>query len=116
VNWGDDNEVPAPDGVHYSLRLDRNSRGPRLEHPDWPARAGAQPGVGRKAPLPGTDQEVEPNPQRLFAALLAPLVGRYDLLEGVADAIDAAVFSLISGGFLLAVSKTGAMMPGPAGC
>jgi uncharacterized ion transporter superfamily protein YfcC len=65
--------------------------------------------LGQEAPVPGTYQEVEPNPQGLFAVLLAPIMGLYDPFEGVANAIDVAVFVLIIGGLLLVVTKTGAI-------
>jgi uncharacterized ion transporter superfamily protein YfcC len=68
--------------------------------------------LGQEAPVPGTYQEVEPNPQGLFAVLLAPIMGLYDPFEGVANAIDVAVFVLIIGGFLMVVTKTGAIDAG----
>jgi uncharacterized ion transporter superfamily protein YfcC len=65
--------------------------------------------------VPGTYQEVEPNPQGLFSVLLAPIMGLYDPFTGVANAIDVALFVLIIGGFLLVVTKTGAIDAGIGG-
>ena len=47
--------------------------------------------------------------------LLAPIMGLYDPFTGVANAIDVAVFVLIIGGFLLVVTKTGAIDAGIGG-
>ena len=47
--------------------------------------------------------------------MLAPIVGLYDPFEGVANAIDVALFVLIIGGFLLVVTKTGAIDAGIGG-
>lgn len=68
--------------------------------------------LGQEAPVPGTYQEVAPDPQGLFSVLLAPIMGLYDPFTGVANAIDVAVFVLIIGGFLLVVTKTGAIDAG----
>ncbi len=71
--------------------------------------------LGQEAPVPGTYHEVESNPQGVFSVLLAPIMGLYDPFTGVANAIDVAVFVLIIGGFLLVVTKTGAIDAGIGG-
>lgn len=71
--------------------------------------------MGREAPVPGTYQTVEPNPQGFASVILAPIAGMYDpgLLGSAADAaIDVAFFVLIIGGFLMVVTKTGAIDAG----
>lgn len=71
--------------------------------------------LGREAPVPGTYHAVEPNPQGPVDVLMAPIAGMYDpgLLGSSADAaIDVAFFVLIIGGFLLVVTKTGAIDAG----
>lgn len=40
--------------------------------------------------------------------LMAPIAGLYELVTGMANAVDVAVFVLIIGGFLAVVTKTGA--------
>lgn len=71
--------------------------------------------LGQEAPVPGTYHQVESNPQGVFSVLLAPIMGLYDPFTGVANAIDVAVFVLIIGGFLLVVTKTGAIDAGIGG-
>jgi len=68
--------------------------------------------LGREAPVPGTYAQVEPNPQGLFAVLMAPVAGLYDPATGMANAVDVAVFVLVIGGFLAVVTKTGAIDAG----
>jgi len=72
-------------------------------------------GLGKEAPVPGTYQQVESEPQGIVDVILAPVAGMYDpgLLGSSADAaIDVAFFVLIIGGFLLVVTKTGAIDAG----
>ncbi len=71
--------------------------------------------LGKDAPVPGTFATVEPNPQGLWDVLMAPIAGLYDPYEGTAQAIDVALFVLIIGGFLMVVSKTGAIDAGIGG-
>ncbi|MCE3246640.1 MAG: YfcC family protein, partial [Geminicoccaceae bacterium] len=68
--------------------------------------------LGQEAPVPGTYERVDPNPQGLVAVLMAPIAGLYDPFTGVARAIDVALFVLIIGGFLLVVTHTGAIDAG----
>lgn len=68
--------------------------------------------LGREAPVPGTYQHVEPDPQGLVAVLMAPIAGLYDPDTGMANAVDVAVFVLVIGGFLAVVTKTGAIDAG----
>lgn len=73
------------------------------------------PALGREAPVPGTYARAEAAPQGLVDVLMAPIAGMYDpgLLGSAADAaIDVAFFVLIIGGFLLVVTKTGAIDAG----
>lgn len=71
--------------------------------------------LGQEAPVPGTFQQVEPNPQGWTDVLLAPINGLYDTSEGTAEAIDVALFVLIIGGFLMVVTRTGAIDAGIGG-
>jgi len=75
------------------------------------------------APIPGTYHQVESNPQRLRAAILAPIDGLYGIKaeDGLVDpynsgtlygAIDVGLFILIIGGFLGISMKTGAIDAG----
>src|SRR5512137_758264 len=77
------------------------------------------------APIPGTYHLVEPNPQRLRDAILAPINGMYGIedVEGNVNvynvgalygAIDVALFILMIGGFLGVTMKTGAIDAGIA--
>ncbi len=71
--------------------------------------------LGSEAPVPGTYHEVEANPQGLTAVILAPIAGMYDpglLGSSSSAAIDVAFFVLIIGGFLMVVTKTGAIDAG----
>ncbi|MCA0869874.1 YfcC family protein [Seohaeicola saemankumensis] len=72
-------------------------------------------GLGRVAPVPGTYQQVDPNPQGITSVILAPIAGMYDpglLGSASSAAIDVALFVLIIGGFLMVVTKTGAIDAG----
>ena len=71
--------------------------------------------LGSEAPVPGTYHEVEPNPQGLTSVILAPIAGMYDpglLGSSSSAAIDVAFFVLIIGGFLMVLTKTGAIDAG----
>jgi uncharacterized ion transporter superfamily protein YfcC len=68
--------------------------------------------LGRDVPVPGTYQEVEPNPQGVFDVFLAPVAGFYDPGSYEASAIDVALFVLVIGGFLGVVNKTGSIDAG----
>ncbi len=71
--------------------------------------------LGSEAPVPGTYHEVESNPQGLTAVILAPIAGMYDpglLGSSSSAAIDVAMFVLVIGGFLMVVTKTGAIDAG----
>ena len=77
------------------------------------------------APIPGTYHAVEPNPQRLRDAILAPINGMYGIKDAEGNvnvynegalygAIDVAMFILMIGGFLGITMKTGAIDAGIA--
>src|SRR5512136_3033085 len=77
------------------------------------------------APIPGTYHAVEPNPQRLRDAILAPIDGMYGIQDrqgnvnvynsgALYGAIDVAMFILMIGGFLGITMKTGAIDAGIA--
>ncbi len=68
--------------------------------------------LGEEVPVAGTFKEVEPNPQGIFDILVAPVAGFYDPGSGEAAAIDVALFVLIIGGFLMVVTRTGAIDAG----
>ncbi|WP_260348766.1 YfcC family protein [Alloyangia mangrovi] len=71
--------------------------------------------LGVEAPVPGTYQHVDPNPQGITDVILAPIAGMYDpglLGSASSAAIDVAFFVLIIGGFLMVVTKTGAIDAG----
>ncbi len=71
--------------------------------------------LGRDAPVPGTYESVASNPQGIVSVIMAPIAGMYDpgMLGSAADAaIDVAFFVLIIGGFLMVVTKTGAIDAG----
>ncbi len=68
--------------------------------------------LGRETPVPGTYKEVEPNSQGWIAVLMAPIKGFYDPIEYTANAIDVSLFVLIIGGFLMVVTRTGAIDAG----
>ncbi len=70
---------------------------------------------GRVAPVPGTYEQVASNPQGITSVILAPIAGMYDpglLGSASSAAIDVALFILIIGGFLMVVTKTGAIDAG----
>lgn len=71
--------------------------------------------LGRDAPVPGTYQQVESNPQGWKDVLMAPIRGLYDPVEYTAKAIDVSLFVLVIGGFLAVVTKTGAIDAGIGG-
>ena len=77
------------------------------------------------APIPGTYHAVEPSPQRLRDAILAPINGMYGVEDrkgnvnvynvgALYGAIDVALFILMIGGFLGVTMKTGAIDAGIA--
>ncbi|WP_146347942.1 YfcC family protein [Phaeobacter marinintestinus] len=71
--------------------------------------------LGSEAPIPGSYHRVDANPQGLTAVLLAPIAGMYDpglLGSSSSAAIDVALFVLIIGGFLMVVTRTGAIDAG----
>ncbi len=68
--------------------------------------------LGKEVPVPGTYQQVEPNPQGISDILLAPIAGFYNPESNEANAIDVALFVLVIGGFLGVVNKTGAINAG----
>ena len=70
--------------------------------------------LGKDVPIPGTYQQVEPNPQGVFDVVLAPIAGFFDPDSYEARAIDVALFVLIIGGFLGIVTRTGAIDAGIA--
>lgn len=70
--------------------------------------------LGRSVPVPGTYQQVEPNPQGFEEVVLAPIAGFYDPDSYAARAIDVALFVIIIGGFLGVVASTGAIDSGIA--
>ncbi|MTI16320.1 YfcC family protein [Rhodobacteraceae bacterium RKSG542] len=67
------------------------------------------PAIEKEVPVPGTYQEVPSNPQGIGDIFLAPIAGLYDPVSNNANAVDVAVFVLIIGGFLMVVTKTGAI-------
>lgn len=68
--------------------------------------------LGKDAPVPGTFTLIEPKPQGFGDVLMAPIAGLYDPVSGTARAIDVSLFVLIIGGFLLVVTRTGAIDAG----
>ncbi len=71
--------------------------------------------LSSEAPVPGTYHQVDPNPQGLTSVLLAPIAGMYEpelLGSSSSAAIDVALFVLIIGGFLMVVTRTGAIDAG----
>jgi len=68
--------------------------------------------LGKEAPVPGTFALIESKPQGFADVLMAPIAGLYDPASGAARAIDVALFVLIIGGFLLVVTRTGAIDAG----
>jgi uncharacterized ion transporter superfamily protein YfcC len=74
-------------------------------------------------PIPGTYHAVDPNPQRLRDAIMAPINGMYGIQDSAGNiniynsgdlygAIDVALFILLIGGFLGVTMKTGAIDAG----
>ena len=74
-------------------------------------------------PIPGSYHPVEPNPQRLADAIMAPINGMYGIQDATGNiniynsgdlygAIDVALFILLIGGFLGVTMKTGAIDAG----
>jgi uncharacterized ion transporter superfamily protein YfcC len=74
-------------------------------------------------PIPGTYHAVDPNPQRLKDAIMAPINGMYGIQDSTGNiniynsgdlygAIDVALFILLIGGFLGVTMKTGAIDAG----
>jgi uncharacterized ion transporter superfamily protein YfcC len=92
----------------------------------WIVPAGSYDYDEDGAPIPGTYQEVEANPQKLLQSTLkGPINGMYGIEaeDGSVDvwnsgelfgAIDVAMFVLIIGGFLAVTMKTGAINAGIA--
>ncbi|MDD7910765.1 MULTISPECIES: YfcC family protein [Pseudovibrio] len=70
--------------------------------------------LGKEVPVPGTYQTVESNPQGIVDVFMAPIAGLYDPVSYSANAIDVAVFVLVIGGFLMVVTRTGAIDAGIA--
>lgn len=71
--------------------------------------------LGTEAPVPGTYHAVDANPQGPLDVLLAPIAGMYDpeiLGSSSSAAIDVAFFVLVIGGFLMVVTRTGAIDSG----
>lgn len=68
--------------------------------------------LGREVPVPGTYHKVEGDPQGIADIFLAPIRGLYDPDTNEANAIDVAVFVLVIGGFLMVVTRTGAIDAG----
>ncbi len=78
---------------------------------------------GNGQPIPGSYHAVEPNPQRLADAIMAPINGMYGIQDATGNiniynsgdlygAIDVALFILLIGGFLGVTMKTGAIDAG----
>ncbi|OQX40244.1 MAG: C4-dicarboxylate ABC transporter [Oceanospirillales bacterium LUC14_002_19_P2] len=70
--------------------------------------------IGKDVPIAGTYHHVEPNPQGFEDVVLAPIAGFYNPDSYEANGIDVALFVLIIGGFLMVVTKTGAIDAGIA--
>ncbi len=70
--------------------------------------------IGKEVPIAGTYHHVEPNPQGFEDVVLAPIAGFYNPDSYEANGIDVALFVLIIGGFLMVVTKTGAIDAGIA--
>ncbi len=68
--------------------------------------------LGRSVPVPGTYKVVESEPQGIVDIFMAPIRGLYDPDTNEANAIDVAVFVLVIGGFLMVVTRTGAIDAG----
>ncbi|KZL14378.1 MULTISPECIES: YfcC family protein [Pseudovibrio] len=72
------------------------------------------PILDKEVPVPGTYHLVEANPQGPVEVFMAPIAGLYDPISYTANAIDVAVFVLVIGGFLMVVTRTGAIDAGIA--
>lgn len=72
------------------------------------------PALDKEVPVPGTYETVASNPQGPVDVFLAPIAGLYDPVSYTANAIDVAVFVLVIGGFLMVVTRTGAIDAGIA--
>ncbi|WP_417670417.1 YfcC family protein [Roseibium sp.] len=68
--------------------------------------------LGRDVPVPGTYHTVEGDKQGLVDVFMAPIAGLYNPETEEANAIDVAVFVLVIGGFLMVVTRTGAIDAG----
>jgi uncharacterized ion transporter superfamily protein YfcC len=71
--------------------------------------------LGSVAPVPGTYAKVPSNPQGIVSVIMAPIAGMYDpglVGSSSSAAMDVAVFVLVIGGFLMVVTKTGAIDAG----
>lgn len=66
-------------------------------------------GLGKEVPVPGTYHLVNSEKQGIVDIFMAPIAGLYDPATNKANAIDVAVFVLIIGGFLMVVTRTGAI-------
>jgi uncharacterized ion transporter superfamily protein YfcC len=90
----------------------------------WLVPAGAYDLTEDGEPIPGTYQEVESNPQRIFIdSVTAPINGLYGIEDETGNinyynsgvlfgAIDVALFIIVIGGFLGVTMKTGAIQAG----
>lgn len=90
----------------------------------WLVPAGAYDLTDEGEPIPGTYQEVESNPQRIFIdSVTAPINGLYGIEDETGNinyynsgvlfgAIDVALFIIVIGGFLGVTMKTGAIQAG----
>ncbi len=72
------------------------------------------PLLDKEVPVPGTYHLVEASPQGPVEVFMAPIAGLYDPSSNSANAIDVAVFVLVIGGFLMVVTRTGAIDAGIA--
>ena len=64
--------------------------------------------LGKDLPVAGSYKRTDANPQGIIDVILAPRAGFYDPVEYVASAINLALFVLIMGGFIGAVTASGA--------
>lgn len=90
----------------------------------WLVPAGTYDVTEEGEPIPGTYQEVESNPQRIFIdSVTAPINGLYGIEDETGNinyynsgtlfgAIDVALFIIVIGGFLGVTMKTGAIQAG----
>lgn len=68
--------------------------------------------LGKNVPIAGTYRQMKPSPQGFENVALAPIAGFYSPDSNEANGIDVALFVLIIGGFLMVVTKTGAIDAG----